>query len=176
MAPGCCHDETDRDGTMVTGVVVVRHARAGSKRRWSGPDLLRPLDSVGERHAIDLVDRLATIPVRRLISSPALRCVQTLEPLAHHTGLTIERCELLGPDGDGRAVLGLPAEEALRDAVLCTHGEVMRPMLRQMRRRDVTILGEPGPRGWLLRKGTAWQLTIADGGRITELRGYPPLG
>jgi 8-oxo-dGTP diphosphatase len=159
----------------VTGVVVVRHARAGSKKQWSGPDLLRPLDSVGERHAIELVDKLAAIPIRRLISSPALRCVQTLEPLANHTGLTIERCELLGPDGDARAVLGGLAEEALRDAVLCTHGEVMRPMLRRMRRRHVTILGEPGPRGWLLRKGTAWQLALADDGRITELRAYAPV-
>ena len=86
-------------------VMLVRHARAVSKRDWAGPDLLRPLDDVGERHALGLVDTLAETPIRRLVSSPALRCVQTLEPLASHTGLTIETNELLAPDGDACTVL-----------------------------------------------------------------------
>ena len=63
-------------------VMLVRHPRAVSKREWAGPDLLRPLDDVGERQAMGLVDTLADTPIRRLVSSPALRCVQTLEPLA----------------------------------------------------------------------------------------------
>lgn len=154
-------------------IVLVRHARAGSKQHWSGPDLLRPLDSVGEQHAVQLVDKLAGVPIRRLISSPALRCVQTLEPLARHTGLTIEPCEILAPDGNGQTVLGHPDRDGLADAVLCTHGEIMRPLLHRMRRRHVTIIGDPGPRGWLLRKGTAWRLTIAEDGTITELHAYP---
>ena len=68
-------------------VMLVRHARAVSKREWAGPDLLRPLDDVGERQAMGLVDTLAETPIRRLGSSPALRCVQTLEPLASHHGI-----------------------------------------------------------------------------------------
>ena len=64
-------------------------------------------------------------------------------------------------------------EEALANAVLCTHGEVMRPLLH-LRRRHVAIIGAPGRRGWLLSKGTAWQLDIGDNGEITKLHAFPP--
>jgi hypothetical protein len=38
----------------------------------------------------------------------------------------------------------------------------------------VAIIGAPGRRGWLLSKGTAWQLDIADNGEITKLHAFPP--
>lgn len=155
-------------------VTIVRHTRAISKRRWSGPDGLRPLDDVGEQHAAGLVDTLAVTPIRRLLSSPALRCVQTLEPLARQTGLTIEIVDLLAPDSDARAVLARLDRDVLANAVLCTHGEVMRPLLRQMRRRQVAIVGEAGGRGWLLRKGVVWHLDVGDDGKVTKLHAVPP--
>jgi hypothetical protein len=73
-----------------------------------------------------------------------------------------------------RTMLAHPDEETLADAMLCTHGEVMRPLLRHIRRRHVAIIGEPARRGWLLRKGTAWQLDVADNGAITKLQAFPP--
>ena len=63
--------------------------------------------------------------------------------------------------------------DGLANAVLCTHGEVMRPLLRHIRRRHVAIIGDPGRRGSLL-KGVAWQLDIADNGAITKLQAFPP--
>jgi phosphohistidine phosphatase SixA len=156
-------------------VTIVRHARAVSKREWSGTDRLRPLDDVGEKHAVALVDALPVAAIRCLMSSPALRCVQTLEPLARHTGLPIEISELLAADGDARTVLARLDHDVLSDAVLCTHGEVMRPLLRQMRRRHVDIVGDPGRRGSLLRKGVAWQLDIGDNGVVGTLNAIPPI-
>ena len=155
-------------------VTIVRHARAISKRQWSGPDHLRPLDEIGQRHALKLVDTLAVTPIRRLLSSPALRCRQTLEPLARRTGLPIETAELLAAHGDARAVLAGLDRDVLANAVLCTHGEVMRPLLRQLRRRQVVIVGEAGARGWLLRKGVVWHLEIGEDGKVTKLHAVPP--
>ena len=156
---------------MAMEVIIVRHGRAISKRQWSGPDLLRPLDDVGAQHAVGLVDTLALSTIRRLVSSPALRCVQTLEPLAQHTGLTIETSELLAADGDARCRARPTRPRCASNAVLCTHGEVMRPLLRQMRRRNVPIVGDPGGRGELLRKGVVWQLDIGDDdGVISKLQ------
>jgi broad specificity phosphatase PhoE len=155
-------------------VLVVRHARAVSKRVWTGADLLRPLDELGRRQAIGLVDTLAEAPVRRLVSSPALRCVETLEPLASHRGSSIETTELLAADGDIRTVLDR-LRDGLEDAVLCTHGEVMRPLLRHVRRHHVPIVGDPGGRGSLLVKGVLWRLDIADGGSITQLQAFAPV-
>ncbi len=155
-------------------VMLVRHARAVSERDWAGPDLLRPLDDVGERDAVGLVDTLTVTPIRRLLSSPALRCVQTLEPLASHTALTIETSELLAPAGDARTALDR-LRAALADAVLCTHGELMRPLLRDVRRRHIAIIGDPGGRGSLLVKGIVWRLDIDDDGTISKLHAFPPV-
>jgi phosphohistidine phosphatase SixA len=133
--------------------MIVRHARAGNKRRWSGPDGLRPLDDVGELQAISLVDTLGALAVRRLITSPAVRCVQTLQPFAVRSELPIEISSALGPDADGKALLRRLTHPSLDGAVLCTHGEVMRPMLRHIRRQTVPVAGTIGARGYLLGEG-----------------------
>ena len=65
-----------------TLVFLVRHARAGDRERWTGDDRLRPLDGKGRRQADAMVAPLAGYPITRLVSSPYLRCVQTLEPLS----------------------------------------------------------------------------------------------
>src|SRR6266508_3359874 len=61
---------------------LVRHADAGNKRDWSGPDAERPLSEEGWEQAAGLVDLLAGLRIERLLTSPLLRCRQTLEPLA----------------------------------------------------------------------------------------------
>ena len=54
-------------------LLVVRHADAGDKGSWEGPDLLRPLSPAGRRQAEGLVVRLEDFPVERILSSPTLR-------------------------------------------------------------------------------------------------------
>jgi phosphohistidine phosphatase SixA len=155
-------------------VMIVRHASAGKKAAWEGPDLLRPLDAVGERHARELADKLAAQPIRRLVSSPTLRCVQTLEPLAERTGLSIEITEALAADSDGRGLFAQLDVAKLEDSVLCTHGELMRPLLRPVRRRDITIVTNRVKRGSVLSKGVVWQLDITHDGAIAKLEAFPP--
>src|SRR3984893_7464329 len=69
---------------------LVRHAKAGSRRDWEGPDECRPLTAAGRLQAAAIAERLRARPVTRLLSSPYLRCVQTLEPLAKELGLVVE--------------------------------------------------------------------------------------
>ena len=71
-------------------IVLVRHASAGDPDAWEGDDRLRPLDGRGRRQAEQLVELLAPYELTRILTSPALRCVQTVEPLAHARGLAIE--------------------------------------------------------------------------------------
>src|SRR5687767_4306918 len=68
---------------------LVRHAHAGRRRGWDGPDDQRPLSSKGEKEALGLADRLESKGITHLVSSPAVRCVQSLEPLAERLGLPI---------------------------------------------------------------------------------------
>jgi broad specificity phosphatase PhoE len=61
---------------------LVRHAPAGDKRAWTGPDLMRPLSGAGHREAHGLLVQLRPCPIARIVSSPTVRCVETVEPLA----------------------------------------------------------------------------------------------
>ena len=63
-------------------LLLVRHAHAGDKTRWQGPDRLRPLSLAGQAEAAGLVVRLEDFPIWRILTSPTLRCQQTVEPLA----------------------------------------------------------------------------------------------
>jgi phosphohistidine phosphatase SixA len=105
-------------------LLVVRHARAGNPAEWEGDDRLRPLDEKGQRQARGLPAQLATYPLDRLVSSPALRCTQTLEPLATERGLQMETGTELTEGASGEETLGVLRELADRAAV-CTHGDVL---------------------------------------------------
>jgi 8-oxo-dGTP diphosphatase len=77
-------------------LLVVRHARAGDRSAWLGDDRLRPLDKRGRKQARALVEALEPFAVGRILSSPYLRCVETVEPLAARRGIEIALCEELG--------------------------------------------------------------------------------
>jgi 8-oxo-(d)GTP phosphatase len=69
--------------------VVLRHASAGRKGDWTGDDLLRPLDFKGQAEARILVRLLSCFGPVRVISSPAARCLATVEPYAAHVGAPV---------------------------------------------------------------------------------------
>lgn len=109
--------------------VLVRHAHAGNKHKWTGPDELRPLTNAGRRRAEALSQRLATLPIRQVISSPTRRCEQTVTPLAGRSALPLLREPLLLPGTLLSSLLELLASPRVHDAVLCTHREVLEPLL-----------------------------------------------
>jgi phosphohistidine phosphatase SixA len=88
-------DSVDR-GSRLDMLLVVRHADAGDKRSWTGPDALRPLSSAGRRQAEGLVVRLEDYPVDRILCGPTVRCHETVQPLAHDRFLEIEHITALG--------------------------------------------------------------------------------
>src|SRR3954447_3537474 len=70
---------------------LVRHAQALSRSGWDGPDEARPLSAKGERQADGLVELIAQADnIRRVLSSPALRCVGTVQPVASKLGLDVK--------------------------------------------------------------------------------------
>ena len=82
---------------------LIRHAKAGDRDAWEQPDVLRPLSRSGERQAEAIADLFGDEPIARVHSSPAVRCVQTVHPLAVRLGLLVREEELLqeggGPSG-----------------------------------------------------------------------------
>jgi len=153
-------------------VLLVRHGHAGTKEGWSGDDRLRPLDARGRRQAADLVEIIVPLGPSRLVSSPYLRCLQTMEPLADKTGARVEHDEALTPDAADRTmalVRRLARSPASDGIVLCTHGEVMGEVLAVLAGEDRVRLGRrlPGP------KGCAWVLEF-DAGRAVGARYVAP--
>ena len=109
-------------------LLLVRHAVAKRRRDWSKPDHLRPLTPKGLRQAAGLVEILTPYDVRLVYSSPYVRCVQTVQPLADRLGLEVEPVEELA-EGADEAALGLVERLGTQSAVFCSHGDVVPALL-----------------------------------------------
>jgi 8-oxo-dGTP diphosphatase len=131
---------------------VVRHVKAGDRSRWEGADDERPASKSGRRQAVALADRLEAEQVTALICSPALRCVQTVEPLADRLGLKIEIDDRLAEGSPVGLVLAV-ARDAPDGAVLSSHGDVVTDLIEALVRRGMELTTPPD---W--RKATLWVL------------------
>lgn len=151
-------------------IYLVRHAHAGDKQNWPGPDELRPLSATGEREATGLVTRLRPLPVAAIRSSPALRCTQTVGALADQRRLTVTGDNRLGVHAAADAALPLVlGRRTIGGLVLCTHGELIRRILDELRDRGAPI-------SWSAEwpKGSTWVLRTAHG-RVVGAEYIPPL-
>jgi 8-oxo-dGTP diphosphatase len=156
-------------------IYFVRHAKAGHGATWSGPgpDSERPLSKPGRRQARELGTRLGEVGATMLVSSPSLRCVQTLEPLAERTGLPIGIDDRLDEGAPYEPVLELLAElaELADGAVLCSHGDVIPETIDALVRRGLDVRS---PADW--RKASVWVLERDKHGSFTRAVAWGPPG
>ena len=103
-------------------LLLIRHASAGDRDAWVGDDDLRPLDGRGQGQASRLPELLGDYEITHVLSSPAVRCVQTVEPLARSRGLDIEVREELGEEQQDEAGAELVRALVGGQAALCVHG------------------------------------------------------
>jgi broad specificity phosphatase PhoE len=125
-------------------VVLLRHASAGDRGEWKDDDQLRPLDDRGRRQALALRS-LADRRVTRIVSSPYVRCVETVEPLAATLGLPIDVDERLAEGADPDDALALLAE--VDGGVACTHGDVIDALLGHSLKKGAAAVVEPDEHG-----------------------------
>src|ERR1700704_693455 len=114
-------------------LLVVRHARAGSRRHWDGPDEKRPR-AAGQAAA--LVNLLAPFAPAGILSSPYVRCVQTVEPLSEKLGLPVEPSDALAEGAPAEEVVALARGLMGSTVVLCSHGDVIYALLDALARDD----------------------------------------
>jgi 8-oxo-(d)GTP phosphatase len=105
-------------------ILLFRHASAGNRKEWKGDDKLRPLDDKGRRQALEVAETLVRYPIKRVCTSPYVRCVQSVEPLAERLGLEIEEVDELAEGATLSDVKELVARLNGQLSVLCTHGDV----------------------------------------------------
>lgn len=153
----------------MTPVYLLRHAKSKAREKWTAPDDLRPLTKAGWRQAEALVELYADVEFTRLLSSPYVRCVQTLEPLAKAGSLPVETADELAEGAALEATYHLMRAVAADGAApLCTHGDIVQHVLEDLQRRSVPL---DGP--FELRKGSTWVLELSDG-EVTRGRYIPP--
>jgi len=110
-------------------ILLLRHGSAGSRQTWADNDLLRPLDEDGEAQAARLPVAYAEHRVQRIVSSPARRCVETVEPLAAHLGLQVEERAELAEESSAEDARRLLSEVASQTVVVCTHRSVITDLI-----------------------------------------------
>jgi 8-oxo-dGTP diphosphatase len=143
--------------------ILVRHAHAGDKKRWAGRDSGRPLSARGRQQAAGLARNLSAGQGPRFLSSFALRCHQTVAPLAERFDRLIETSALLAPGADLAELEAFLDGPDLDGAVLCTHGGNLSGLIDRWRHQGATFpvdLPAAGRRPLKARnrteKGAAW--------------------
>jgi phosphohistidine phosphatase SixA/8-oxo-dGTP pyrophosphatase MutT (NUDIX family) len=144
-------------------VVVVRHAKAGDREAWHEDDRLRPLSRKGKAQAEALVGLLAGEPVDRVLSSPSVRCVQTVRPLALERSVPIEEHDALAEGASVGDALAL-VRGSRGAVVVCSHGDVIPALVMTLADRGVEMRDPPA---W--KKGSVWMLE-REAGLFTVVR------
>jgi broad specificity phosphatase PhoE len=141
-------------------VFLIRHAHAGNRSSWRGEDGGRPLSQRGHAQAQGLIDLLGKRGITLITSSPAQRCVETVEPLAQALGLEVELDKRLA---EGSPVQ--PAFEVLMGAgpghVLCAHGDLIPSLMQRL--VDEGMRASAPER---CQKGSVWEIELDQGNPV----------
>jgi len=118
-------------GQMPVPVIVLRHAHAKNRSKWTGADELRPLATRGYQEALRLAAILAAYRPERVVSSDSLRCRQTVQPFAAAADVAIDEDHRLSEDTAARKIRRVVQEAVAsavgsgRAVVLCSHRPTM---------------------------------------------------
>jgi phosphohistidine phosphatase SixA len=146
---------------------LVRHAKAGDRTKWTEDDRLRPSSKAGRRQAEALVRSFNGLRVDRILSSPYVRCEQTVRPLALDRGLRIEPAEELAEGAPLEGLMQLVAELDEQTVVACAHGDLIPAAIEHL--RALGVPADDGP----TKKGSTWVLE-RERGAVVRARYLPP--
>jgi 8-oxo-dGTP diphosphatase len=148
--------------------LLVRHARAGARKGWDGPDIERPLSKKGRRQADGLVAMLKPFNPSEIFSSPYVRCSQSVEPLAVKRHLEVEARSELAEGAPVDDAISLLRHMAGTTTVFCSHGDIIPAVLDALAEKDGLEL----PKNYDCAKGSVWVIE-EDEGRAVSARYLP---
>ncbi len=110
-------------------LIVLRHAHARSRRAWRADDRERPLKADGKEESHRLVSLLRAYGIKRVVSSDAFRCVDTVLPYVDDSVTTKLRLDSsLSEDDFDAERLGARVRKELdssRRVAICSHRPVL---------------------------------------------------
>ena len=122
-------------------VIVLRHAKATPRSDWHGGKVVddgkRPLLPEGKKQAKEIIPLLRAFAPKRVITSPWVRCFNTVQPYAKKYRLTvIERSQLseLGNKKGPRRTKNVVNDviEEGKSAVICSHRPALPTILASL--------------------------------------------
>ena len=148
---------------------LVRHGKAGHRSNSDPDDSKRPLTSAGRLQAAALVEPFVSAgATSTVLSSPFLRCMQTVEPLAAHFGTEVVPDQRLAENQPFLPLIEW-LDELPDGAVLCSHGDMIPDAIDALVRRGCEIVGAPT---W--KKASVWALSRNGRGRLVSATAWPP--
>jgi 8-oxo-dGTP diphosphatase len=139
-------------------ILLIRHAIAKDREDWSGDDALRPLTARGRRQAEAISEKFGSLKLAEIRSSPAVRCVGTVEPLARRAEVKITLDDGLR---EGSMFSLGPVDD--RVIAYCAHGDNIPALLDDL---DLD--------GGRCKKGSVWTIKRAKPGRIVQASYFVP--
>ena len=135
-------------------LILLRHAKAGSRKQFDGEDFLRPLTDKGRAQSAALVEQMKELPITAILTSAYVRCSQTMEPLSEATGIVIASNEALAEGSASDAQVALLDSIAGQTVVLCSHGDVLGSMLELLKQRGFPVEPDRCEKGsmWLIHE------------------------
>ena len=91
-------DRVQEGAATAQNLMIVRHAKAESRKSWKGTDANRPITPKGAAAAFALNRELACYNPTRLATSPWLRCQETPQVLSWQTERPMEHIDALTED------------------------------------------------------------------------------
>ncbi|CRK58731.1 Hydrolase MutT1 [Alloactinosynnema sp. L-07] len=148
---------------VTTTLLLVRHAHAGNKAEWDGPDDERPLSPQGLAQRAVLDELLPLFGPTQVHATPKVRCFETVAPLADRLGVAI----VPEPVMSEASHQGYPACAVTRlleiaalgaPAVVCSQGGVIPDVVEHLGKESGMELGLVSS-----RKGSVWVLSFLAG-------------
>jgi 8-oxo-dGTP diphosphatase len=149
-------------------IYLVRHAKAGSRHKWDGPDHLRPLTKQGRRQATAIADALERDSITRVLTSPYARCRETAAPLAERLHVELEESDAITEGTALPDTLLLIDKLAGESAAMFTHGDVIGNVLWHAQRGGVQLDDDR------IEKGSMWVLRFEAGAIVAATYRPPP--
>src|SRR5436189_6363342 len=118
---------------------VVRHAEAGSRSQWTDSDWLRPLSRKGREQARAMLEQFHAARFTRVVSSPYVRCMETVLPVASHHMVAVEPHDALTEGAPLESTLVLLKELSSAGAIVCSHGDVIGNLLEHVAATGVRL-------------------------------------
>jgi 8-oxo-(d)GTP phosphatase len=141
-------------------LIILRHTKALERGDWDEPDSQRTLDELGFDQAQLLIKHLEPFAIDEVYTSDFTRCVQTVTPLAHARGLSINEVPSLNEEtfqeDPTRAISFANAlKQDEKNILICSHNPVIPTILRgilnsKLKNKDLIKL-EPGD-AWIVHR------------------------